>query len=173
MASNHSTLDEKLARVRLLAMDVDGVLTDGGVYVLDNGEEFRRFHIKDGLGLKRVMAAGIRVAWISNGGCPAVLHRANRLGVEHVFTGVEDKLGCLQELCAKLDIPVESAAFIGDDLTDRQVQGAAGVAIAPADAVPAIRQAADWVTTLPGGQGAVREVCDRLLEAVEKTGNRG
>lgn len=161
-------LQIRLAQARLLAMDVDGVLTDGGVYILESGEEFRRFNIKDGLGLKQIMGAGIQVAWISNGGCEAMLHRARRLGIKQVFTGVENKLDCLSNLCREYGISLEDVVYIGDDLTDQEVLEAVGVSVTPIDAAQTVQRSADLITYHPGGQGAVREVCDRILDAVRR-----
>ncbi len=154
---------EKFKRVRLLALDSDGVLTDGGVYITDDGREFRRFDIKDGLGLKRVMRAGLDVAIISSASCEAVRVRAARLGIENVFLGVEDKLICLQQLCVRLDLTLEQVAYMGDDLPDLMVSQAVGLFIAPANAITENCMAAGYTTRAIGGYGAVREVCERIL----------
>lgn len=163
MPSVSADLRTQLSRVRLLAMDVDGVLTDGGVYVLDDGKELRRFNIKDGLGLKQVMAQGIVVAWISSGTSEAVKHRAGRLGISEAHIGVEDKIALLRQLCLVRGIPLQQVAYIGDDLADAEPMRAVGLALAPADATDEIRRLAGYVTLADGGQGAVREICDLLL----------
>lgn len=155
-----------LRHIRLLAMDSDGVLTDGGVYIAADGQEFRRFDIKDGLGLKRVMQAGLHVAIISSASCQAVQVRANVLGIEHVFLGVKDKLTCLRQLCVRLDFAVEQVAYMGDDLPDIPILQAVGYSIAPADAVMVVRQMVCYVTSKQGGHGAVREVCDLILDSL-------
>ena len=165
MASEALDLSERLRRVRLMAMDVDGVLTDGGVYLLDNGEEFRRFDIKDGLGLKRVMERGIQVVWISAGSCAAVLTRAKILGIESAFLEVGNKAEFLVQYCKQKGIPLEAVAYIGDDLTDREAMLRVAVPCAPADAVDDVKEAAMIITTRPGGHGAVREICDRIIES--------
>jgi 3-deoxy-D-manno-octulosonate 8-phosphate phosphatase (KDO 8-P phosphatase) len=152
-----------LVQVRLLVLDSDGVLTDGGVYITDDGREFRRFDIKDGLGLKRVMAAGIHVAVISSSSTEAVRHRCARLGITEVYLGVSDKSEGLSALCARLDIPLDHVAYMGDDLADLAAMKAVGLPCAPADAVEAIRAVARLVTVRPGGHGAVRELCDVLV----------
>lgn len=152
----------KAATIRLLALDCDGVLTDGGVYVFDDGAEFRRFNIKDGLGLQRVMAAGIGVAIISSSVSTAVLHRAARLGIGEVHVGVKDKLALLDSLCQRLIIDPAQVAYIGDDLPDLAPMRRVGLPCAPADAVEAVRTAALFVTPSAGGHGAVRDVCDLL-----------
>lgn len=150
--------------IRLLALDCDGVLTDGGVYVLEDGTEFRRFDIKDGLGLKRVMERGIEVAIISNSTSTAVAHRVARLGIKHSLLGVENKLATLQELCSQLNLSLDKVAYIGDDLTDVSVLTAVGLPCAPADAVEEARYAALYVARRPGGYGAVREIAELLKE---------
>jgi len=156
-------IQRRAQRIRLLALDVDGVLTDGGVYVLEDGTEFRRFDIKDGLGLKRVMEAGIEVAIISVSDSQAVVHRAKRLGIVHVYTGCYDKLEQLMRLCQTLGISLSEVAYMGDDLTDLPVLERVGLALAPADAVREVRQVAHIITTSRGGYGAVREVCEMVV----------
>ncbi len=152
-----------LPRLRLLALDVDGTLTDGGVYVLEDGQEFRRFDIKDGLGLKAAIQAGLRVLWLSAGSCDAARHRARRLDVQDVYFGVQDKFPFLEQFCLEHDIPLEFVAYIGDDLTDLEVMRRVGAAFAPCDAASPVRQVAAYVTQARGGYGAVREVCDLIL----------
>lgn len=155
-------------RARLLALDSDGVLTDGGVYLFEDGRQFRRFNIKDGLGLKRVMRAGLHVAIISASQVEAVRHRAVQLGIDELHLGVADKLAVLRQLCATHDLTLAEVAFMGDDLTDLPVLQQVGLPCAPADAVEAVRAAAALVTSSQGGHGAVREVCD-LLVALQPT----
>jgi len=160
-------LNERLQRIRLLAMDVDGVLTDGGVYIFENGEEFRRFDIKDGLGLKRAMERGIQVVWISAGSCEATLTRAKNLGVQGTFLQVEDKAQFLEQYCKQNAIPLETVAYIGDDLTDLKIMQRVTLPCAPADADECVKEAALLITTKPGGHGAVREICDMLIHSRE------
>lgn len=160
-------LRERLARVRLLALDVDGVLTDGGLYYTADGLELKRFDVKDGYGLKLVMAAGVAVAIISAGRAEVTRHRAGVLGITHVLVEVEDKLAALHSLCATLGYDLDAVAFVGDDLNDIPALQAVGLPIAVGDSMPATRRHAALVTTAPGGRGAVREVCDALLAARE------
>jgi len=148
-------------------MDVDGVLTDGGVYIFENGEEFRRFDIKDGLGLKRVMEQGIQVVWISAGSSGATLTRAKNLGVQGAFLQVEDKAQFLEQYCKQNTIPFETVAYIGDDLTDLKTMQRVILPCAPADAVECVKEAALLITTRAGGHGAVREICDLLIHSRE------
>jgi 3-deoxy-D-manno-octulosonate 8-phosphate phosphatase (KDO 8-P phosphatase) len=164
MIDNQLTPDSlaKFAQVKLLALDVDGVLTDGGLYYTDSGEELKKFNVKDGLGLKRVMQQGIAVAILSSSAAQATLHRAQRLGIAHVFVGVEDKLAQLQVLCDKLGIDLSQVAYVGDDLVDLAAMQAVGCPIAVADAMAENQAAAAYITQRRGGEGAVREVCDLL-----------
>jgi 3-deoxy-D-manno-octulosonate 8-phosphate phosphatase (KDO 8-P phosphatase) len=156
-------LQERIAKIRLLVMDSDGVLTDGGVYMDEEGREFRRFDIKDGLGLKRVMEAGIAVAIISASSIESVRHRAEKLGISEVHIGIQDKLFVLQEICQRLGITLDQVAYIGDDLADLAILREVSLACAPADAVEEVKAVAKLVTSRPGGHGAVREVCDVIV----------
>ena len=156
---------ERAARVRLLVLDVDGVLTDGRLYIGPSGEEFKAFHVRDGAGIVALRRAGVAVAIISGRSSAAVEYRAAELGIEHVHQGVADKGRALERLLAELGLDRSAAACVGDDTPDLPLLEAAGFAVAVADAHPAARAAAHWVTSLPGGRGAVREVCDLLLQA--------
>jgi 3-deoxy-D-manno-octulosonate 8-phosphate phosphatase (KDO 8-P phosphatase) len=164
-------LNQKLKNIRLLALDSDGVLTDGGVYVADDGYSFRRFDIKDGAGLKIVMGLGIKVVVISSGKNLAVQHRCNQLGIDEVFTGVEHKLVCLYQVCDRYSIDLKQVCYMGDDLVDLPVLAVVGVSCAPADAVEEMKDRVSFVTSNSGGQGAVREVCGYLSNShmVEST----
>ena len=154
-----------LRRVRLLVLDVDGVLTDGRLYYGARGEALKVFNVKDGHGIKQVAAAGITVAIISGRKSPIVTRRARELGIRHVAQGVTDKLAALQKLVKSQSVALEHCACVGDDTPDAPMLNAAGLAIAVADAHPDARAVADLLTTRAGGQGAVREVCDWLIEA--------
>lgn len=151
------------SRVKLLALDVDGVLTDGGLYYTESGEEIKKFNVKDGLGLKQLMASGIEVALISASSSQATLHRAKKLGITHVFTGVDDKLATLETLCQMLKLDLRDVAYMGDDRVDMAVLGAVGLPITVADATAEAKACAIYITEKGGGQGAVREVCDLIL----------
>ncbi|MDH6058052.1 KdsC family phosphatase [Umezakia ovalisporum] len=156
-------LQQRLAQIKLLALDVDGVLTDGGLYYTETGEELKKFNVKDGMGLKLIMQAGIQVAIITNSTSPTVLHRAKKLGISHVFLGAEDKLSVLENLCQQLHINLEQVAYIGDDINDLPVLKAVGCPLTVADAIPENLSVAIYVTKKLGGCGAVREVCDRFI----------
>ena len=152
--------------VRLLILDVDGVLTDGRLIYGANGEELKGFHVRDGHGIKAVLSAGIEVAIISGRKSAAVRHRCAELGIRHVVEGSTDKGAALASLCDALGVPPAATACVGDDTPDLPMFALAGLAIAVADAHPLVRAAATRVTTLKGGTGAVREVCDWLLADV-------
>jgi 3-deoxy-D-manno-octulosonate 8-phosphate phosphatase (KDO 8-P phosphatase) len=156
---------ERARRIRLLALDVDGVLTDGRLYISSSGEDMKVFHVRDGSGLVAVQRAGVVVAIISGRDSTAVTRRAAELGIRYVRQGVADKGGELDRLLADLAIDPAEAACVGDDTPDLPMLRRAGLAIAVADAHPALLEAAHWTTTAPGGHGAVREVCDLLLNA--------
>jgi len=154
--------------IRLLALDVDGVLTDGGVYVLEDGTEFRRFDIKDGLGLKRVMEAGFEVAIISASFSRPVIHRAQTLGIKQVHLGIANKLQKLGEICKNLGIELSEVAYMGDDLADLPMLEEVGLFLAPSDAFNLIKNKAAYVTSALGGKGSVREVCELLLSCLPR-----
>jgi 3-deoxy-D-manno-octulosonate 8-phosphate phosphatase (KDO 8-P phosphatase) len=158
-----AALHTRLCQVKLVAFDVDGVLTDGGLYYTERGEEMKRFNVKDGQGLRSLMAHGIEVALISANESPATRQRAQQLGISHVYVGVADKLTTLQALCQRLDISLAQAAYIGDDINDVPVMQAVGCPMTVADAMPANLACALYVAQRGGGQGAVREICDYLL----------
>jgi 3-deoxy-D-manno-octulosonate 8-phosphate phosphatase (KDO 8-P phosphatase) len=157
-----------LGRVRLLVLDVDGVLTDGRLFYGARGEALKVFDVKDGQGLKQVAAAGITLAIISGRKSAAVSRRARDLGIRYVTQGANDKLSALRRLTKSRSIPLEYCACVGDDTPDAPILKAAGVGIAVADAHQDALAAADLVTTRSGGRGAVREVCDWLLDARRK-----
>jgi 3-deoxy-D-manno-octulosonate 8-phosphate phosphatase (KDO 8-P phosphatase) len=148
---------------RLLVLDVDGVLTDGRLYFGPRGEALKVFHVRDGNGIVLLRRAGIAVAVISGRRSPMVAVRCRELGVRHVYQGVRDKLTVLKRLCARLKLPLTACAAVGDDLPDLPLLHAVALSFAVADAHADVRRAARFVTTLAGGAGAVREVCDELL----------
>lgn len=156
---------ERAHRIRLLVLDVDGVLTDGRLYLSADGEELKVFHVRDGSGLVAIQRAGITVAIISGRDSAAVTRRARELGIQHVSQGVSDKGAELERLLAELGVAAEATACVGDDTPDAPMLRRAGLAIGVADAHPALLAQAHWVTKSNGGQGAVREVCDLLLSA--------
>ena len=156
-------VNQLAAKIKLLLMDVDGVMTDGRLYFGPSGEALKQFHVRDGVGIKQVAAAGIQVAVISGRKSKMVDVRCRELGVEHVHQGAKDKLPVLEKLCARLKIEPSACACVGDDLPDIPLMRKVALAFAVADAHPEARHAAHLLTKLPGGHGAVREVCDYLL----------
>lgn len=157
-------LRERLSSVKLLSLDVDGVLTDGGLYYADDGTQFRKFNVKDGLGMKRVMEeTDVQMAIITANKKPVVQFRAADLGIEHVYVGTEDKLAALNEICGKLGLDLHETAHIGDDVNDVPVLDAVGCPLSVADAAAEARNAALYVTERKGGDAAVREICDLFL----------
>lgn len=158
-------LIEKAKKLKLLILDVDGVLTDGKLFFDNQGNEYKSFHARDGHGIKLLRQTGVEVAVISGRKSASVALRMKNLGIEHVYQGHEHKVAALNELIEKLAISPDQAAHVGDDLLDLPVMIRVGLAIAVNDACSAVRQRADWVTMLPGGQGAVREVCDFIMQA--------
>ena len=157
-----------LHKIRLIAFDIDGVFTDGRFYLSDDGVETKAFHTQDGYGVRRLMTAGIAVGVISGRHSLAVEKRMAELGVQHVILGCKDKVAAMDELAAALSIPVTACAYVGDDLPDLPLLEHVGFSVAVANAVPALREYCDYVTTKPGGFGAVREICDLLVTAADR-----
>lgn len=163
--SRDQQLIERLQTVRLLALDVDGVLSDGQLTFDSNGSETKSFHVLDGHGLKLAKRFGIEVALITGRSSPMVSQRASSLGIAHLFQGVERKLPVLQALCQQLGLSLDEVAYCGDDLPDLAAIHHSGVGISVPNAPHYIQQHANWVTQRAGGQGAAREICDALLHA--------
>lgn len=155
----------RAARIELAIFDVDGVLTDGRLYFGNDGNEFKAFHSRDGQGIKLLMDSGIEVAVISGRHADLVERRMTDLGIRHIQLGIHDKLAAFQTLLTKLGLNPDQAAYTGDDLIDLAVMRRVGLAIAVQDADPFVAQYAHWQTPSRGGHGAVREVCELLLEA--------
>lgn len=151
--------------IRLLALDVDGVLTDGRITYGNGGEELKSFDSKDGLGIKLLQRAGVEVAVISGRRSRIVERRAGELGIASIVQGREDKLDALRELCRARGLTLAQCAYMGDDLPDLSAVKAAGLGLTVADASAALREAAHWCSSFKGGAGAVREACEALLEA--------
>jgi 3-deoxy-D-manno-octulosonate 8-phosphate phosphatase (KDO 8-P phosphatase) len=160
-----TTAEQRAARVSLLALDVDGVLTDGRIYYGNDGEELKAFNIKDGLGIKLLQRVGVKVAIITGRQSQIVARRAAELGIDAVIQGREDKKAALLELCREHGLPLEDCAYMGDDLPDLSAITAAGLGMTVADASERVRAAAHWCSVLAGGSGAVREACEFILSA--------
>ena len=154
-----------LDRIRLLVLDVDGVMTDGGLYYGAGGEVLKVFHVHDGLGVKLVMDAGVKVSILSGRTSEALVARCRELGIEHYEQGCDDKVAALDRLLERLRLTAADALCVVDDTSDLPLMRKVGHAVAVADANDEVRRVADRVTTAHGGHGAVREVCDWLLDA--------
>ena len=155
----------KLKPIKLLILDVDGVLTDGRIVYSDNGEEIKTFDVKDGLGIRLLLDMGIHVSIITGRHSKALHYRCKDLGISSIFEGISDKTAVLNTLIKQTDLTPEQMAAIGDDLPDIPLMNAIGCAIAVADAHEMVRNHADMVTLAKGGNGAVREVSEAILKA--------
>jgi 3-deoxy-D-manno-octulosonate 8-phosphate phosphatase (KDO 8-P phosphatase) len=158
-------IERRASRIKLLLMDCDGVMTDGRITLLDNGEEEKSFHTRDGHGIVLMHRAGLQTGIISGRTSSLVERRAKELGMKYVRQGTWNKVKDFEELLAEAGIDEREVAFIGDDVTDIPLMQRSQLAVAVADAVEETRGVAHFVTRLPGGFGAVREVCDLILKA--------
>lgn len=158
----------KLANIRLVAFDIDGVFTDGRFYLSDEGVETKAFHTQDGFGVRRLLSAGIAVAVISGRRSDAVEKRMSELGVVHIVQGCDDKVAALDSIIAGLGITPTDCAYVGDDIPDLPLLAYVGVSVAVANAVPKLHEQCDISTSAAGGNGAVREVCDLVLAAQDR-----
>ncbi len=161
-------IQERASKIKLLLMDCDGVLTDGRIWLFDNGEEQKGFHTRDGLGIELWHRAGFKSGIISGRNSSAVERRAQGLGMSFVVQGVEEKVRAFTDIVAEAGVTNEEVAFIGDDLNDIPLMIRAGFAVAVADAAAEARERAHYVTKLNGGQGAVREVIEVILKAQDR-----
>lgn len=160
-----NTIFEKAALIRLVVFDVDGVLTDGSIYLGSDGEEYKAFHAHDGLGITMLQSTGVDIAIITARTSTVVTHRMASLGIEHVLQGRTDKLTAFKELNKKLQLNYQQVAYVGDDLIDVPVMLQVGLAIAVANANALTVKHAHWQTQASGGQGAAREVCELIMQA--------
>ena len=162
-------LTEKAKKIRCLICDVDGVLSDGLLHIANDGNELKSFHVHDGMGLKLLMAAGIEVAVITTSRSTIIDHRMHQLGIKHYFKNQVDKRNAYQQLKQTLNLQDEQFAYIGDDLPDLPLIKQVGLGVAVANALPLVKEHADWQTQGKGGAGGVRELCDFILEVQDKT----
>ncbi|MDU2939387.1 3-deoxy-manno-octulosonate-8-phosphatase KdsC [Superficieibacter sp. 1612_C1] len=163
-----SQMLEQAKKIRLLILDVDGVLSDGLIYMGNNGEELKAFNVRDGYGIRCALTSGIDVAIITGRKAKLVEDRCATLGITHLYQGQSDKLLAYRELLEKLALSPDQVAYVGDDLIDWPVMAEIGLSVAVADAHPLLIPRADYITRINGGRGAVREVCDLLLLAQGK-----
>ena len=158
-------LQQRAQAIKLAIFDVDGVLTDGRLYFLTDGSEFKTFNTLDGQGIKMLINSGVRTAIISGRSTPVVEKRANNLGIQHLYQGREDKLVVLDELLGELELDYAEVAYLGDDLPDLPVIRRVGLGMAVANAAGFVRQHAHGVTEARGGEGAAREFCELIMRA--------
>jgi 3-deoxy-D-manno-octulosonate 8-phosphate phosphatase (KDO 8-P phosphatase) len=156
---------EKAAQIKLVVFDVDGVLTDGGLFFGDDGQEYKAFYSRDGLGMKLLQQTGVEIAVITARSSQVVEHRMRNLGIVNVYQGKLNKLDAFHDLLQKLNVSAKQTAYTGDDVVDLPVMREAGLAIAVQDAHPFVKQHAHWITQHGGGRGAARDVCELIMQA--------
>jgi len=154
----------RFRKIKLLSLDLDGTLTDGGIYYAEDGSELRKYQVQDGYGILLVKDAGIEVALITRSDTPAIQKRIDRLKIRFGRMGVYEKLPVLQEICKELGIGLDQVCHVADDVNDMDLMETVGLPIAVANARPQVKKVAAYITQARGGDGAVREVCDLLLE---------
>lgn len=159
---------QRAAQIRLLICDVDGVMSDGLIYMGNQGEELKAFNVRDGYGIRCLITSGIDVAIITGRSAKLVENRAKTLGITHLYQGQSDKLVAFEKILRDVSLTPEQVAYIGDDLIDWPVMQKVGLAVAVADAHPLLLPKAHYVTQIAGGRGAVRELCDLILQAQDK-----
>lgn len=163
---SHQDAFESLStrNIKFLVLDVDGVMTDGGMYYTESGDQFKKFNTKDGMGIQLAMKAGLQVAFLSSGSQAMIVRgRAKTLGVEHIYIGPRPKIDVLSEWCREFEISINQVAYIGDDVNDLEVMEAVGFSGCPADAVEAIKLKSNVILTRKGGDACVREFIDEHL----------
>ena len=161
---------DRAARTELVVFDVYGVLTDGSLYLGDDGQEYKAFHSRDGHGMKMLKQAGVEIGIITGRTSQVVAHRMESLGIVHVYQGQLNKLPAFDDLVGKLGLERGAVAYVGDDVVDLPIMTRVGLAIAVADAHPLVARHAHWRTPNPGGRGAARDVCELILEARQGVG---
>jgi YrbI family 3-deoxy-D-manno-octulosonate 8-phosphate phosphatase len=154
-----------LQRIRLFATDLDGVLTDGGMYYAESGDEWKKFNTRDGMGIKLLQRAGIITAIVTQERTKLVARRAEKLTIPELHQGVMDKLSCVREMAARHGLTLSQVAFIGDDINDLETLKEVGFSATPADGMPTVAAAVDYICRKKGGEGAVREIIEMILEA--------
>ena len=163
------TITEKIKKIRILLLDVDGVLTDGSIYYNSEGSETKKFNVKDGLGIRLLLEKGIKVGIITGRKSEALTKRYKELGIdeEYVYQGIgSKKIPALKDILKKSNLKISNVAYVGDDLPDIPIMKNVGLSFAVADAINDIKDMADFVCTKKGGEGAVREVCDMILKTL-------
>jgi len=156
---------DKAKHIKLVIFDVDGVLTDGSLYLGDDGQEYKAFHSRDGHGMKMLQHSGVEIGIITGRSSEVVKHRMAGLGIEHVYQGRLEKLPAFEELAAVMGLAESQVAYVGDDVVDLPIMVRAGLAIAVQDAHALVKTHSHWQTPSAGGRGAAREVCELIMEA--------
>ncbi len=156
---------EKASQIKLVIFDVDGVLTDGSLFIDNNGMEYKAFYSRDGLGMKMLQKTNVKIAIITGRSSEVVSHRMKSMGVEHVYQGQDDKLIAYEKIKSELQLSADEIAYVGDDIVDLPVMKKVGFAIAVQDAHPLVIKHAHWQTPHTGGRGAARDVCELIMEA--------
>ena len=159
------SIGKQLRRIKLLVLDVDGVLTDGGLWLDANGQLIKRFDVRDGLGIRLLQQTGVEIAFLSGGQGGATEVRARQLGIQHCLVGIKNKPEAVLQLQQQLGIHIAETGFVGDDLNDLAVRPVVGLLIAPADACAPVRQGAHAVLRNKGGHGAIRELAEKILQS--------
>ena len=154
-----------LSQIRLFATDVDGVLTDAGMYYAESGDEWKKFNTRDGMGIKLLQRAGIITAIVTQERTKLVARRAEKLAIPELHQGVMDKLSCVREMAARHGLTLSQVAYVGDDINDLETLKAVGFSATPADGMPQVAAVVDYVCQKKGGEGAVREIIEMILEA--------
>ncbi len=158
-------LMNKAASIRLVIFDVDGVLTDGSLFLGDDGQEYKAFNSRDGHGMKMLRSTGVEIGIITGRTSQVVRYRMDSLGIKHVYQGQADKLPAFEELIQLLGLQAEQVAYVGDDVVDLPILLRVGLAIAVQDAHPLVKQHSHWITPNPGGRAAARDVCELIMQA--------
>jgi len=167
-AVRSNLLRKRLSQIRLFATDVDGVLTDGGMYYGESGDEWKKFNTRDGMGIKLLQRAGIITAIVTQERTKLVARRAEKLAIPELHQGVMDKLSLVREMAARHGLTLSQVAYIGDDINDLETLKAVGFSASPADGLPDIVAAVDYVCQKKGGEGAVREIIEMILRAQQR-----
>ncbi len=162
---------EILQQIRLFATDVDGVLTDAGMYYSESGDEWKKFNTRDGMGIKLLQKAGVLTAIVTQERTRLVARRAEKLAIPELHQGVMDKLSVIREMATRHGISLRQVAYIGDDVNDIEALKAVGLSAAPADGLPQVLEVVDYVCRLKGGEGAVRELAEMILQSRSETKN--
>lgn len=157
-------ISQKIKKIKVLLTDVDGVLTDGGMYYTDSGLTMKKFNVKDGMGSYILRAAGIKVGIVSSDKSEIAKVRGERLNLDFIYIGALDKKNILNEICSQNNFSYEEIAFIGDDINDKEILSTVGFSVSPKDALPEIKKIVDYISDKKGGKGVFREVAEMILK---------